>query len=252
VLIDGVTLTNAPWWMIHGLFSSNVTIRNVSFTSLGPNNDGCDLESCDHVLVERCVFRQRDDKVVVKSGFGRDGVVGAPGARRPPRPSTDIVVRDCRMADYGAALAVGSEIGAGAARIFAERLRNLPGDAPLNHLCLIKSSTRRGGTVTGVRLRDCQVAACAMEAVMLTYTYERDDLLGPYPPRFDDIAIERVTCGRSRQALNAIGHPGLPIARLRLVDSTFPSAEKRFVAARGVEGLDLAGTRVAGIPPRVY
>jgi polygalacturonase len=171
VLIDGVTLTNAPWWMIHGLFSSNVTIRNVTSASLGPNNDGCDLESCDHVLVERCVFRQRDDKVVVKSGFGRDGVVGAPGARRPPRPSTDIVVRDCRMTEYGAALAIGSEIGAGAARIFAENLRNLAGDGALNHLCLIKSSTWRGGTVRGVRLRNCAVAACDMEAVMLTYTY---------------------------------------------------------------------------------
>lgn len=252
VLIEGVTLRNAPWWMIHGLFSTSVTIRNVTFASLGPNNDGCDLESCDHVLVERCVFRQRDDKVVIKSGFGRDGVVGAPGARRPPRPSSDIVVRDCRMAEYGAALAVGSEIGAGAARIFAENLRNLPGDVALNHLCLIKSSTWRGGRVMGVRLRDCQVAACDMEAVMLTYTYERDDLGGPYPPRFEDIAIERVTCGRSRQALNAIGHPGLPIVGLRLAGSTFASAEKRFVVARGVEGLDLSGLTVAGVPPRVY
>jgi polygalacturonase len=69
VLIDGITLTNAPWWMVHCLFSSNVTIRNVTFASLGPNNDGCDLESCDHVLIERCLFRQRDDKVVVKSGL---------------------------------------------------------------------------------------------------------------------------------------------------------------------------------------
>jgi hypothetical protein len=91
-----------------------------------------------------------------------------------------------------------------------------------------------------------------MEAVLLTYTYERDNLGGPYAPRFEDIAIERVTCGRSRQALNAIGHPGLPIVGLRLTDSTFRSAEKRFVVARGVEGLDLSGVAVNGVPPRVY
>jgi hypothetical protein len=39
---------------------------------------------------------------------------------------------------------------------------------------------------------------------------------------------------------------------LRLADSTFASAEKRFVVARGVEGLDLSGVTVAGVPPRVY
>ena len=101
-----------------------ITVRNVTFDSLGPNNDGCDLECSSDILIESCTFRQRDDKVVVKSGFGRDGIVGAPGSKFAPRPSRNVVVRNCRMADYGAALAVGSEIGGGAERIFAENIEN--------------------------------------------------------------------------------------------------------------------------------
>ena len=73
VLLDGVTIRHAPWWMVHMLFSTDITVRNVTFDSLGPNNDGCDLECSSEILIENCTFRQRDDKVVVKSGFGRDG-----------------------------------------------------------------------------------------------------------------------------------------------------------------------------------
>ena len=57
--------------MIHSLFSTSVTIKNVVFESLGPNNDGCDLECSQQVLVEGCTFQQRDDKVVIKSGYVR-------------------------------------------------------------------------------------------------------------------------------------------------------------------------------------
>ena len=130
VLIDGVTIRHAPWWMVHTLFSTDITVRNVTFDSLGPNNDGCDLECSSDILIEHCTFRQRDDKVVVKSGFGRDGIVGAPGSKFAPRPSRNVVVRNCRMADYGAALGGGK-------RDWRRRRA---------HLCREHRERRRGGT----------------------------------------------------------------------------------------------------------
>src|SRR5262245_6132295 len=42
VLIEGVTLRNAPMWVIHPVLSTNVTVRGVKVLSLGPNSDGCD------------------------------------------------------------------------------------------------------------------------------------------------------------------------------------------------------------------
>jgi polygalacturonase len=46
VLIEGVTIRNAPFWVMHPTLSTNVTVRGVKVISHGPNNDGCDPESC--------------------------------------------------------------------------------------------------------------------------------------------------------------------------------------------------------------
>lgn len=64
VLIEGVTLHRSPFWQMHPLFCSNVTIRNVTASSLGTNNDGCNPESCSDVLIEDCTFDTGDDWTV--------------------------------------------------------------------------------------------------------------------------------------------------------------------------------------------
>jgi polygalacturonase len=45
----------------------------VSISSHGPNNDGCDPESCKDVLIERCTFDTGDDCIALKSGRNDDG-----------------------------------------------------------------------------------------------------------------------------------------------------------------------------------
>ena len=61
VLIEGVTIVNSPMWEINPVLCSNVTVRGVNIRSHGPNNDGCDPESCRDVLIERCTFDTGDD-----------------------------------------------------------------------------------------------------------------------------------------------------------------------------------------------
>ncbi|CAN5918486.1 hypothetical protein BH11GEM2_BH11GEM2_27440 [soil metagenome] len=61
VLIEGVRIVNSPMWEIHPLMSTNVIVRNVKISSHGPNNDGCDPESCVDVLIEGCEFDTGDD-----------------------------------------------------------------------------------------------------------------------------------------------------------------------------------------------
>src|SRR5690606_39936504 len=58
VLIEGVTIRNSPFWVIHPVLCESVTVRRVTVDSHGPNSDGCDPESCDHVLIEDCVDRK--------------------------------------------------------------------------------------------------------------------------------------------------------------------------------------------------
>src|SRR5262245_6763272 len=61
VLIDGVTIVNSPMWEINPVLCTNVTVRGVTIRSHGPNNDGCDPESCRDVLIDRCTFDTGDD-----------------------------------------------------------------------------------------------------------------------------------------------------------------------------------------------
>ena len=90
VLVEGVTITNAPMWIIHPVLSRNVIVRGVTVVSSGPNNDGCDPESSSDVLVEDTLFDTGDDCIAIKSGRNADG-------RRLGVPSERILVRGCRM-----------------------------------------------------------------------------------------------------------------------------------------------------------
>ena len=92
VLIEGVTLLNSPFWVIHPLMCNDLTIRGITANNNGPNGDGCDPESCKNVLIEDCVFNTGDDCIAIKSGRNEDG-------RKWGIPSENIIVRNCTMAN---------------------------------------------------------------------------------------------------------------------------------------------------------
>ena len=52
ILMEDVTLLRSPFWVIHPLHSTDITVRRVKMINDGPNGDGCDPECCDRVLIE--------------------------------------------------------------------------------------------------------------------------------------------------------------------------------------------------------
>src|SRR5262249_60451439 len=102
ILNEVVTINDSPMWEIHPVLCTNVTVRGVTVVSHGPNNDGCNPESCRDVLIENCVFDTGDDCIAIKSGRNDDG-------RRIARPSENIVVRNCVMKDGHGGVVMGSE-----------------------------------------------------------------------------------------------------------------------------------------------
>ena len=92
----------------------SVTVRNVTIRSHGPNNDGCNPESCRDVLIEGCTFDTGDDCIALKSGRNDDG-------RRINVPVENVVIRNCTMKDGHGGVVIGSEISGGARNIFAEK-----------------------------------------------------------------------------------------------------------------------------------
>ena len=97
--------------------SENITLRRLHLDSHGYNNDGCDPESCQNVLVEDCYFDTGDDCIAIKSG--KDAVtilhivnlflfVGTPEITVAPQP---IVCREFNPLANGEILPQSATIG---------------------------------------------------------------------------------------------------------------------------------------------
>src|SRR5262245_23829459 len=172
VLIDGVTVVNSPMWELHPVLSQNVVVRGVTIRSHGPNNDGCDPESCRDVLIERCSFDTGDDCIALKSGRNQDG-------RRLHTPIENVVIRDCEMRDGHGGVVIGSEVSGGARNVFAERCRM---DSPrLDRVLRFKTNSTRGGVLERVAIRHIIVGEVAEAVVAADFYYEEGDA-GTFTP----------------------------------------------------------------------
>jgi len=236
VLIDSLTIINSPMWEVHPVLCTNVTVRNLNIRSHGPNNDGCDPESCRDVLIEGCTFDTGDDCIALKSGRNEDG-------RRLNVPIENVVIRDCIMKDGHGGVVIGSEVSGGARNIFAERCRM---DSPqLDRGLRIKTNSVRGGFVENIYMRDCQIGTVAEAVVTINLFYEEGDT-GKFPPIVRNIEVRNVTSTKGQYALLLRGYSHAPIRDVRIFDCTFDGVEKADVI-EGVNGLVLSSTRINGV-----
>lgn len=111
-VISGLRTTNTPNWQVNPVLCTNVTVENVTADSLGPNNEGCDPESCGHVVIRNATFNTGDDCVAVKAGKNADG-------RRVNVPSQNIVIQDCEFLQGHDAVTIRSEMTGGVRHLFA-------------------------------------------------------------------------------------------------------------------------------------
>ena len=187
ILIADVTLNNAPFWQLHPLMSKNIVVRGVTMDSHGPNNDGCDPESCENVLIEDCVFDTGDDCIAIKSGRNNDG-------RNRNMPSRNLIVRNSIMKDGHAAVAIGSEISGSCYNVWFENC--VVGSPNMNRPFRIKSNAIRGGVVKGFYIRNIEISECNESVVRMELAYERVKE-GPNYPTFEDVFIQNVTCQKA-------------------------------------------------------
>lgn len=235
VLIEGVTIVNSPMWEIHPVLCRRVTVRGVTIRSHGPNNDGCDPESCRDVLIEGCTFDTGDDCIALKSGRNEDG-------RRLNVPIENVVIRDCTMKDGHGGVVIGSEISGGARNIFAEKCRM---DSPqLDRALRIKTNSVRGGTVEDVFMRDVTIGQVAEAVVTINFFYEEGDA-GKFPPVVRNVQVRNVTSRKSEYALLLRGYTHAPIGDIRIEDCVFDGVAKPDLL-ESVRNLELRNVRVNG------
>ncbi len=214
VLVEGLTLTNSPFWLLNPVLSEDVVIRHVKCISHGPNSDGCDPESCRRVLIEHCLFDTGDDCIALKSGRNADG-------RRIQRPIEQVLIQDCTMKAGHGGVVLGSEISGGARDIFARRL--LMSSPDLDRGLRIKTNALRGGVIDTVALRDIVIGE-VKDAIVVNYFYEegRD---GAFLPQVRNIFVHNLQVKKAGRLFELRGFAEAPIGLIRLSALKVQAAE---------------------------
>jgi polygalacturonase len=244
VLIEGVTLRGSPMWVIHPVLCQNVTVRGVKVMSLGPNNDGCNPESCRDVLIEDSLFDTGDDCIALKSGRNAEG-------RRLAVPVENVIVQRCRMRAGHGGVVMGSEVSGGARNIF---IQDCEMSSPnLERGLRMKTNSVRGGFIENVFLRDVAIGQLAQAALSVDLDYEEGDS-GPHTPRIRNIVLERVRSRSSERMLFIRGYERAPICGVTIARSSFDGVRDADLL-RGVAGLVLQDVMVNGrraqTPPNI-
>ena len=225
MLIEGVTLRQSPMWVIHPVLSTNVTVRNVSVLSLGPNSDGCNPESSSDVLIEDSVFDTGDDCIALKSGRNADG-------RRLKTPVERVVVRGCR--DAGRARRRDHRQRSERRRARRLRRRCVMSSPQLDRGLRIKTNAMRGGVIENVFVRDVEIGEVG-SAIDIDMRYEEGDA-GPFVPVVRNVLVERMTVGRAERAVFVRTLDRSPVTGLTVRDSVFRGL-RRGNRLEGVLGL---------------
>jgi polygalacturonase len=235
VLIQGVTIKNSPMWEIHPVLCTNVTIDKVSISSHGPNNDGCDPESCKDVLIKDCSFDTGDDCIAIKSGRNADG-------RRLNVPTENIIIQGCRMKDGHGGITVGSEISGGVRNLFAENCRL--DSANLDHALRVKNNAMRGGLLENFYFRNIEVGQVAHAAITIDFNYE-EGAKGGFTPVVRNFVVNNLTSGKSKYAMDVQGFKNAPIYDLRLENCAFSNVAEPDII-KYVKGLNFQNVRING------
>ena len=208
VLLQGVTLHNSPMWQLNPVQCQSVIVDGMNLSSHGPNNDGCDPESCTGVWIKNCRFDTGDDCISLKSGRDRDG-------RTANIPCTDVLIEHNEFADGHGGIALGSEMSGGIRRVLAAE--NHFSSPNLTYALRLKTNARRGGAVEQIMLCDSVMEHVHGAAVHGTMLYE-DGRNGKDLPVFRDITIENITAHGGDYGIFLEAFPEVPITGLVLRD----------------------------------
>ncbi len=209
VLVKDITVINSPFWILHPIKTNNMIIDGVTVNSHGPNNDGCDPEYSQNIIIKNCTFNTGDDCIAIKAGRDNDG-------RRVAIPSKNIIVQNCKMIDGHGGVVIGSEISAGVNNVFVE---NCVMDSPnLDRAIRIKTNSRRGGIIENVYVRNLEVGTvkeCVLKLNMFYNVYGSQT--GNFIPVIRNINLENVNVKNGgKYSVWAEGYKESPVENITL------------------------------------
>lgn len=229
VVLEGVTLRNSPFWTIHPVFTDGLLVKDVSVENPhnAPNTDGMDIDSCVNVKVEGCSISVGDDGIAIKSGSGSDGI-------RINRPSLNIEVSACKVADGHGGVVIGSETAAGIENVIVKDCVFNGTDRGIR----LKTRRGRGGHVRNLKFQNLSMVnnLCPI-AVNMYYccgtNRNEPEFFSQEPlpvhsdtPSITDVLISGVNAVGCKASAGFIaGLPESPVRNLVIRDSNFETDE---------------------------
>lgn len=235
VLVEGVTILRSPMWEVHPVLCENVTVRKIRVETHGPNNDGCNPESCKDVLIDECYFDTGDDCIAIKSGRNEDG-------RRLNVPSENILIRNCIMKEGHGGITLGSEISGGVRNVFA--IGNKLDSPDLWTALRVKNNASRGGVLENIYLKNTTVGTVSRSVVEVDFNYE-EGANGDHIPVVRNYVVENLTCLTPNMAVDLQGLDNAPIYDVRLINCDFGKVMKPSII-KNVKNLKLENVKVGG------
>lgn len=217
VLLEGVTFKRSPFWTIHPVFCTNVTVRKIRVEPGTTNDDGCDPDSCRDVVIEDCTFDTADDNIAIKAGRDQDAW--------GDRPCENIVIRRCTSVNRG--YAIGSEMSGDVRNVFI--LDGTLGNITTSAID-IKSNSDRGGTVENVWVRGLRVTSCYF--CIRLWTDYKGITDHPYPAQYRNFHFEDIVCQNATQVgISSVGIGTKLIEDVYLKNITIQKAAKDIAIA---------------------
>jgi polygalacturonase len=213
ILMEGISITNSPFWTIHPYLSKHMVIRDIKVYAHGHNNDGVDPEMSQNILIENCVFDQGDDAIAIKSGSNQD-------AWRLNTPSKNIVIRNCVVKNGHQLVALGSELSGGIENVSVTNCRVVDG-AKLNHLLFIKTNERRGGYVKNIYVSNILSGKIdqGILGIETDVLYQWRDLVPTIERKLTpikNIYLENISATNSKFISRILGQKELPVENVFL------------------------------------
>jgi polygalacturonase len=233
IRLEGVSLRGSPFWTLHPVYCSGLTISGIFITNPAdaPNTDGIDIDSCEDVLIENCRVSVGDDGIALKSGSGEDGI-------RSGRPCRRVTVRGCSVENGHGGIVIGSETAAGVYDVLAEDCLFKQTDRGIR----IKTRRGRGGRIENLEFRnlDMENNLCPLVINMFyrcganpedAFFSQEAQPLNAATPSIKNIRISNIRARGCRASAGLIaGLPESPVENISLERCEFSTDENSGVS----------------------
>ncbi len=243
VLIEGITITNSPFWTVNPEFCENVTVQGVTINNPhSPNTDGINAESCKYVHISNCHISVGDDCITIKSGKDIPG-------RTKNMPAENYTITNCTMLSGHGGVVIGSEMSGGVKKIVISNCVFDGTDRGIR----IKTTRGRGGVVEDIRVDNIVMKNIREQAIVLDMEYAKvkPEPLSERTPKFRNIRFSNITA-YTRQAMYINGLEEMPVQEISLNDVVFEA--ETGIVIKNAKDIELHNVRVntkKGVPLQV-